>query len=67
LREMPERIRRDGSSLSFKRLGFSKEEFTKRRRDEKNSAQPCFPVLHIPPSPFMRAFYKDREQGSVSF
>jgi hypothetical protein len=64
---MPALIQRDGSSVFFEGPDFPKTEFTKRRRDEKNSAQPCFPVLVILPSPFIQESYKGRKQASVSF
>lgn len=42
------------AGIAVEGLVFYQTEFWKRRGGEKNSAQPCFPVPDILPSPFMR-------------
>jgi len=46
---------------------FYQTELLKRRRGEKNSAQPCFPVPDILSSPFMQRSYGHRKLLSVPF
>jgi hypothetical protein len=54
------RVKRSPASqqhLPVEGLDFCQTEFEKRRRGEKNTAQPCFPVPDILSSPFAHLQY----------
>jgi hypothetical protein len=46
-------------------LIFCQTGFVERRGGEKNSAQPCFPVPNIAPSPLMQPSYEHGKKVSV--